>query len=525
MKKTILILMLWICACTVLNAQDKGQLTGSLESLDHFYVKDEANESKYPDDRFATNNYLKLDFYKGKFSAGMQLEGYFPAVVGYPEELKKVALSNLYVNWKDERFDITAGTFYDQFGSGLLFRSWEDRQLGLNTAVAGARFAYNFKDMVNVRALWGVPRLGMKFTDTQVRGIDLSLSISNMAGWDKVMWNIEASGLNKYESLKSNPSLLDMGYKENTYGWSARTNLDVMGFYLKGEYVDAGNIALGGESKNSNAQLLELGYNDNGLGVTLTARRLERMNQPISVFSLSKVNMISYVPAMCAQHTYMLLTLNPYNCNVGSEANAGSGEIGGQLDAFYNFRRGTKMGGKRGMRMHANFSTYYTIAEEGTFKGGNHLYTDFTFDVSKQFTKKFKAIFMYNLMQQNLDHGFSDREQLSNTFIADLLYKYTPSISTRMELQYLQSAQADRDWMAILLEVNFAPHWSIWGSDMINHGTTNKNYYNAGVSFTKGRTRLALGYGRYRKGFICSGGVCREIPAYTGLNFSLTSSF
>jgi hypothetical protein len=82
-----------------------------------------------------------------------------------------------------------------------------------------------------------------------------------------------------------------------------------------------------------------------------------------------------------------------------------------------------------------------------------------------------------------------------------------------------------KDWMAALLEVNFAPHWSVYASDMYNHGSTNVHYYNAGVSYTRSRTRLALGYGRYRDGYICSGGVCKPIPAYTGANLSLTMSF
>jgi hypothetical protein len=114
---------------------------------------------------------------------------------------------------------------------------------------------------------------------------------------------------------------------------------------------------------------------------------------------------------------------------------------------------------------------------------------------------------------------------LSNIFVADLLYKFTETFSTRLELQYLVTFEDMKDWMAALLEVNFAPHWSVWGSDMYNHGMTKKHYYNVGVSYAKGRTRLALGYGRYKDGYICSGGVCRSIPQYTGANFTITTSF
>jgi hypothetical protein len=106
-----------------------------------------------------------------------------------------------------------------------------------------------------------------------------------------------------------------------------------------------------------------------------------------------------------------------------------------------------------------------------------------------------------------------------------MLYKWTSKLSTRMELQYLASKEYQKDWMAALLEVSFAPHWSVFASDMWNHGDTGLHYYNAGVSFTMANLRIAAGYGRYKEGYICSGGVCRAIPAYTGANITLTASF
>ena len=110
-------------------------------------------------------------------------------------------------------------------------------------------------------------------------------------------------------------------------------------------------------------------------------------------------------------------------------------------------------------------------------------------------------------------------------FVADLLYKFTPSLSTRLELQYLTTYEDQKDWMAALVEVNFAPSWSIYASDMYNHGGTGLNYYNAGFAYTQSRTRVAMSYGRYKAGKLCSGGVCRSIPAYTGFNLSVTTSF
>ncbi len=565
MKKTILILTALMMTAVSAFSEDKekkdwGYLTGSLESTNHVYVKDAGNnfdpafQPQLKDGNiFATNDYLKLDYYKGRLSAGLQMEGYFPTLVGYPVAQNKLSLSNLYVSWRDKSYSVTAGTFYEQFGSGLLFRSWEDRMLGLNNALLGARATYNFEDKVAVKAFWGVPRLGkiddnaammgaedaffgLGLTKVHVAGADVSVSLSSLLGMEDLSLSLEGSLLNKHEALGD--LLKAAGCKENTLGWSGRVNFDMDGFFLKGEYVDAGKQIVsvaaaqnGRAAVNGNAQLVEFGYNGRGLGVTVTGRRMDRMTQKIYSFSGTESgygslsNMLSYRPAMSTQYTYMLTTLNPYSPEVGDKV-IRAGEIGGQIDAFYNFRRGTAIGGKRGMKVHANFSTYYGLNETGGTEGGGLLFRDFSFDLEKQWTKKFKSVLMYSMQEYNKHHENTGLYiGTSHIVVADLLYKWTPKLSTRMELQYLATKDDQGDWMAGLLEVNFAPHWSVFASDMWNYGSTKLHYYNAGLSFSMAHLRVAAGYGRYRAGFICSGGVCRAIPAYTGANISLTASF
>ena len=519
---------------------DWGHVTGSFETNTNVYLKDAKTLATVPDGRFGSNNYLKVDYYNKRFSAGVQLEAYAPAAVGYPNILEKAALTNYYVAWTDKDFSVTAGTFYEQFGSGLLFRSWEDRALGLNNSIMGARVAYHFRDIVSVKALWGMPRFGMKFSDTQVKGADASFAISNLVGWQRVYLAVEGSVLDRYEKLSAAQEAEQLN--PNRLGYSARLNFDIDGFFLKGEYVNSGtryfdNLNYGAPgfeddpkylSKKGNAQLVEMGYTGRGLGVSLSLRRLEWMDSRIvSDGSAPEVNMLNYVPALCTQYTYMLANLHPYGPRTGEITSHlfNSGEIGGQIDIFYNFRRGTALGGKRGMKVHANFSTYYTIAQEGTFKGGNLLFRDLSIDMEKQWTKQFKSVLMWSMQEYNPSYGANKSTYLQNIIVADLIYKYTDSFSTRLELQYLITHEDKKDWMAALLEVNFAPSWSIYVSDMFNHGLTKLHYYNGGVSYTKSRTRVALGYGRFKDGYICSGGVCRTVPAYTGFNLTVTTSF
>ncbi len=515
----------------------KGRLVGSFETNSIFYVEDSKTGAIMPQDNFGSNNYLKLDYYQGKFSAGIQGEAYMPVLQGYPTDLTKVALTNYYAQWVDDSFSVTAGTFYEQFGSGLLFRAYEDRTLGMNNALTGARFTYNYKDIVALKAIWGMPRLGMKFTDTQVRGGDISFAISNLVGWKSTVLAVEGSVINRYETISAD--LKEEGGKPSSTGFSGRVNFEYKGFTVRGEYIDAGerhypNGAYDGVNdpridliKNGNAQLLELGYSGHGLGVNVTARRLEYMDMPTVYRNTSTANALNYIPALTAQYSYLLMNLNPYIVQPSTMLGSyiAPGEIGGQVDVYYNVARKTWLGGKRGMKLGLNYSTYWSLVEDRSAKADNLLWQSINFTLEKQITRKFKLNFLYSFQEYNESHGVNPYTWKTNIFVADMLYKWTPTISTRLELQYLQSKSDDKDWMAALAEVNFAPHWSLFVSDMYNHGKTKLHYYNAGVSYTKSRTRIQLSYGRNRAGVVCSGGVCRNIPAYTGANLMITTSF
>lgn len=542
MKKLTILFVLSLLSVSAFAEQregekTKGRLTGSFETNSIFYVEDAKSGAITPQDNFGSNNYLKLDYYHGKFSAGIQGEAYMPVLQGYPTDLTKVALTNYYAQWVDDSFSVTAGTFYEQFGSGLLFRAYEDRTLGMNNALTGARFTYNYKDIVALKAIWGMPRLGMKFTDTQVRGGDISFAISNLVGWKATHLAVEGSVINRYEAISAD--LKEEGGKPSSTGFSGRVNFEHKGFVLRGEYIDAGerhypNGAYDGVNdpridliKNGNAQLVELGYSGHGLGVNVTARRLEYMDMPTVYRNTSTANALNYIPALTAQYSYLLMNLNPYIVQPSTLLGSyiAPGEIGGQVDVYYNVARRTKLGGKRGMKLGLNYSTYWSLAADRSAKADNLLWQSINFTLEKQITRKFKLNFLYSFQEYNDSHGVNNYTWKTNIFVADMLYKWTPTLSTRLELQYLLSKDDDKDWMAALAEVNFAPHWSIYVSDMYNHGKTNLHYYNAGVSCTKSRTRIQLSYGRNRAGVVCSGGVCRNIPAYTGANLMITTSF
>lgn len=521
------------------NAQEnKDQLSGSFETNSAWYVKDKATGVD-PRDRFATNNYLKIDYNRGKFSAGAQFEYYNPALVGYDSRLTGGGLTNVFVGWTDGRFGVTAGTFYEQFGSGLILRSYEDRALGFNNAIAGARITYNFGDVFAVKALAGRPRFYMGYADSYIRGADASFDISSLfGGMGGNYLALEGSYVNRHLPNRENTTdpadlnswsgrlVFDAGFGLSLRAEAVGKSYDVYSVYnLVTETMDIKNL-------KGNAQLVELGYNNGGLGILLSARRLENMNMKMVDNDFTDGNIMNYLPSLTRQYTYSLTNLRPYQVQ-------DMGELGGQLDVYYNFRRGTAMGGKYGTKLHVNGSIFFPLDYFDADSDKYISYWDASIDVEKQWSSKWKTTFLISAQYYEPFHGVSDEGFLMNAYVADVLYKFNRKHSLRLELQYLYAPDDtgtenwEKDWWAASLEYSFAPSWSVFVSDMYNYGNTPKkgskdervHYLSGGFSYSHSRTRVALSFGRYREGLVCSGGVCRMIPAYTGASLAFTTSF
>ena len=119
-------------------------------------------------------------------------------------------------------------------------------------------------------------------------------------------------------------------------------------------------------------------------------------------------------------------------------------------------------------------------------------------------------------------------EVMMNTVsaVADVLWQISSRYSLRMELQHAWSDFVDdQGWVMGLLEFGIAPGFMFYVSDMLNYRTnalSNTHYYDAGVSYAWKFLRASVSYGRHRAGETCSGGICRYVPEYTGVNARLS---
>ena len=96
MKKFLLFISLFVAASFVANeasAQIKvgeGQISIAVESNNSYYAPDKKLEDiglVLPEKRtrgnFGSNDYVKVDYSLGRFSAGIQVDAYLPALYGY----------------------------------------------------------------------------------------------------------------------------------------------------------------------------------------------------------------------------------------------------------------------------------------------------------------------------------------------------------------------------------------------------------------------------------------------------------
>ena len=74
---------------------------------------------------------------------------------------------------------VTAGSFYEQFGNGFTLRAYEDRALGIDNSLYGARVKVTPYSGINIKAIWGIQRknFDFNFMDRKdfVRGGDMEV--------------------------------------------------------------------------------------------------------------------------------------------------------------------------------------------------------------------------------------------------------------------------------------------------------------------------------------------------------------
>lgn len=528
-----------------------GRLTGNVQVDAQVYRSDSAIGAKEVPQKFLSNAFANLLYTNGPISAGARFESYLDPMLGYDPMLAGVGVPYRFARFSGDFVDVTVGSFYDQFGSGLIFRSYEDWNLGMDNAMDGVRVIINPANGITIKSLVGKQRYFWEKTEGIIRGLDADVALNDLVpAWREAETRLTVGGsfVSRYQAsvympVPGKPEKLIL--PENVGSFAGRFNLESGRFSLGGEYVwkdrdpSADNNYI---YKTGQALLLNAGYSQKGFSVLLSAKSVDNMGYRANRQQTGNWMMINYLPALSKTHGYALTGFYPYACQ-------SQGEVGYQADVNYKVPKGTLLGGKYGMDVKLNYSlatsiekkaidANTSIGQTGTlgyksslFASGDEIYfSDFNVELARRFGRKVKASVTYMNLVYNkavVENHFGDPTVYANIGVAEISYLFDKKNAIRFEGQYMSTKQDDGDWMMATLEYTISPSWFFSVSDMYNHGNKKDklHYYSGSVGYVKGASRVALSYGRIREGIVCAGGVCRVLPASNGLMVTVTTSF
>lgn len=535
-----------------------GELHGNFQFDGQYYLRDEAIDSTgefYPDERFLGQGYANFIYSNGPFKAGIRYENYQNVMLGYPVGYKGEGITYRFVQFTQNNLDITVGNFYEQFGSGMALRAYEERGLGYDNMFDGVRLIYSPIAGVRLKGIIGRQRLYFGKTDGIVRAIDAEVALNDIIKKFKenaFKVTLGGSFVSKFEA--ANDPFLNL--PENVGLGGARLGLQYKNFSFNTEYVYKANDPSADNGyifRPGQALLANLTYTQKGFGILAQVKRVDNMSFRSERDATLIDGLINYLPAISKVHTYALPSLYQYATQI-------NGETGFQVEANYQVPRGSWIGGKYGANITANFCEAFSIYKDTIAKSDelnyvkNGYYTqyfklgqvkyfqDFNIKWDQKLNKRLNMQLTYFNIQYNestVAEGVKDQPQIKdpsstqmvyiNAAVAEFLFKVKPKHYIRTEAQILFTKQDRGDMAMLLVEYSISPHWFFTVQNIYNYGNPiekNRLMYPLGsVVYVTGTTRFQLSFGRQQRGIFCVGGVCRVVPPSNGVSISITSSF
>lgn len=544
MKNVYIFFTLTLLFLTELCEAQWGYFTGSFQSNANFFIRDEkigaSNLPHYDNFKVGADAWLNLNYNNEKYQLdlGVRLDLFYNSILRVPTTpYNGVGLGNFFIRKKVKDLTITGGYIYDQIGTGIIFRTYEERMLGIDNALLGARVEYDVKQLVKLKAFAGVQKLKFSIRKPIVVGANAE---GNFSIGDKVTLVPGVGFLNRsmdqesmeavVATIESYDTLGRFVPKYNTYAATAYNTLTVgdVTWYVEGAYktreaIKKDQIRDAVDSlinRAGNCIYTTLNYSKKGFGMTLQFKRTEDFylhSNPNPTEALFD-GIMSFLPPVSRQNSLRLPALYFAPSLENRELAFG---------AEFTYSPNKKM----------TFTLQGSYIRDFLLKKYNP--TDTAFFGEAFFDAKFKPLknlevevgFHFARYNKFLYRKEGHTDVMAYTPFTEITYKINRKHSLRMEFQYQNVKKDYGQWLYALLEYNFAPHFTFSVSDMWNFDPNpeiNENanhYYNIFASYTHGANRFSISYVKQVEGIVCTGGVCRLEPAFSGVKVGVNSTF
>ncbi len=553
----LLLITLIAAPCTFVYGQlspnEKGTFSGNLLMNNQYYMRDDrigANTKVYKTASNSVDAWLFMNYRIHGFNFTLRYDLFNNSPLLNPQD----AYSNHGIGFwqiqkKVDELDITVGSFYDQFGSGALFRAYEQRGLGVDYAVQGIRLTYDLSSNWRIKGFSGQQKGNINNRFGFAPQIITGGNIEGRIGLGKdEKWGSLDVGASAVGRLLDKTTMDELVAEINNYPISSRfypTN-SVYGF--NGYFTwSIGNLVWNVEANYKTHEAIRnldnslfrsegkvlisalswgkggIGKKKRSFGVNAQFRHVDRFSFRTSPNELLLNGMITYLPSLTRLNTYRLLAR--YNAPAQE-----LGENGGQIEADIRWNKKTLIT--------LNGSYVRSLKSNGINNQSIRLFREYYAEVLKTLKKgsKLKLGFQsiaYNQARYEQEPEYEDG--FTYTPFAEYTVNFKGDRSLRVEAQYLKTDKDQGSFANLMVEYFFNNRLSVAVGDMVNtepHRYKNMiianeilHYPTVFASYNHKNSIFTLAYLKQQQGVNCSGGVCRIEPAFSGVRLTVSTNF
>lgn len=543
-----------------LSAQDITApiISGNLNVNANIFIRDSvigaANIPQYDRQLFGAESWLDLNYSARGFDFGLRFDLYNNSNLLNPNDSYSAeGIGRWFIQKKVDKLGLAVGYLYDQLGSGIIFRAYEERPLAIDNALVGIKLTYELHPDWEIKAFTGRQKRLFDRYAPVIKGVGLEGYI--WGGEGEEAWSL-APGLGfvnrTYDDATMNSIVSTLNTytaedifvpKYNAYAFTLYNTLNSGPFnwYLEAAFktrdilVDPFGIfetpdgQLIGEKliqEPGNVLYTSLSYAGNGLGVTLEAKRTGNFDFRTRPQEQLNLGIINFLPPLTRINTYRLTSRYAANTQF-------IGELAFLADIRYSI--------KRKWLFSLNYSNMTDLDHE-------LLYREWQGNVQYKNGSKWSLLAglqtqVYNQAVFEFKPGVPNVETVIPYL--DFLYRLNRKKSIRMEAQLMLVGDDEQgggkqdygNWAFALAEFTVAPNWSFAVADMYNmqpgvaapaddSGEGLKIHYpRVDIYYNYKSSRFSLSYIKQVAGIVCAGGICRLEPAFSGVRLNVNTSF
>lgn len=546
----ILTLVIFSTLSSIAYSQEQLSVSGSLDNNTYFYLYDEKivppGIPQYERQQIGLETWISLRAQISGFDFGMRYDIFENSALLNPtDSYTAQGIGRWYAGKKLGKLSFLGGYIYDQIGSGIIFRAYEERPLLIDNALVGLKVAYEISPdwtikgiagrQKNLFDLYGSVLTGMNIDGFKSLGKEGKVTIApGFGAIHKTLSDAQMDALAGTLSQYTPEDFID-SVPYNTISLTLYNTLSMGRFswYIEGAYkteevindIYASSTLWTGVESVGKFALTDgyvfyttLSYAGDGLGLSAQYKRTSNFVSRADPFVVGNRGLIDFLPPMARVNTYRLTSrYAPATQELDEEAF--------QIDARYAVNKK--------LSLLVNYSRITRPEAEENRNIYDEVYTQFTLKKPKKWTMIGGVQFLR--YDQELYQGKAGVPIVNAiTPYIDYLYKFDQKKSLRTEVQYMSTEQDYGSWLYALAEFSISPHWLFELSDMYNIAPTVKedgkageklHYPTGGVVYSAGSTRYSLRYVKQVEGVVCSGGICRLEPAFSGVKLNISANF